>query len=82
MIATTHLLATLFVEPIALPSTWRFWMMFPLVACVALVYRATRAQTAGELLWPAVVNFFQIVIGMGLIAAAFYAAHWAAIRFL
>lgn len=82
MIESASLLATLFVEPIALPSTWRFWMMFPLVACVALVYRATRARTAGELLWPTVVNFFQIVIGMGLIAAAFYVAHWAAIRFL
>jgi hypothetical protein len=82
MTSALLILATIFVEPIALPSTWRFWMMFPLVACVALVYRATRARTAGELLWPTVVNFVQIIVGMALIAAAFYAAHWAAIRYL
>lgn len=80
----THLplLATLFITPITLPATWRFWMLFPLVACVSLVYRASRARRVGELPWPTVVTFFQIILGMGLIAAAFYAAHWAAIRFL
>ncbi len=82
MSTLTPLIATLFLDPIALPPTWRFWMMFPLVACVAVVYRATRARTPGELLWPTIVNFAQIVVGMALIGAAFYAAHWAAIRFL
>ncbi len=69
------LLALLFVHPLELPTGARLWMLLPLVACVAVVYRATRARTARELPRATLVTFVQIVVGMVAIAAAFYAAH-------
>jgi len=74
-------LATLFVDPAHLPSGARLWMLLPLVACVAAVYRATRVRTAGEMPWATVRTFVSIVVGMVLIAAAFYVAYLAARRF-
>ncbi len=81
-LADAPLLGWLMLHPITLPDSWRLWMLLPLVACVALVYRATRARTASELPWPTVKTFVQILVGMVLIALGFWVAHGAAIRFL
>ncbi|MBK9126536.1 MAG: hypothetical protein IPM13_01905 [Phycisphaerales bacterium] len=82
MLGGSLVLGWLMLHPITLPDSWRLWMLLPLVACVALVYRATRARQASELPWPTVKTFFQILAGMVLIALGFWVAHWAAIRFL
>lgn len=71
----TSVLGWLFVNPINLPSGARLWMMLPLVACVALVYRATRARHAGELPRATILTFINIVVGMSLIALGFYVVH-------
>jgi len=76
------MLATLLVQPLRLSSEARLWMLLPLVACVALVYRATRARQVRELPWATVRTFLTIVFGMAAIAGAFYLAHLAARRFL
>lgn len=68
-------LAWLFINPIDLPSGTRFWMMLPLVACVATVYRATRVRRAEDMPRSTFMTFLNIVVGMTLIAAAFYAVH-------
>ncbi len=68
-------LGWLFVHPLTLPAGARFWMMLPLVACVATVYRATRARTPGELPRATIVSFVTIIGGMAAIAAGFYAVH-------
>lgn len=70
-----------FVYPLKLPPGSRLWMFLPLAACVAVVYRATRARTARELPWATVKTFLNIVIGMCLIAIAAYVIHAAVLRF-
>jgi len=75
------LLGWLFIHPLGLPDGARFWMMLPLVACVAAVYRATRARTAREMPRATLITFVNIVVGMVLIALAFYVAHIAVRRF-
>jgi hypothetical protein len=71
----------LVIHPIRLPDGWRLVMLLPLAACVALVYRASRARTVRELARPTVITFLNIVIGMFLIALAFYIAHMLVLKF-
>ena len=73
-------LAALFIHPLKLFPGGRLWMFLPLALCVALVYRATRSRTPRELPLKTVVTFFQIVIGMSLIAVAFYGLHALVLR--
>ena len=80
---TTDLaLGWLFIHPLSLPYGARLWMMLPLVACVALVYRATRARQVREMPRATAVTFIYTVVGMALIAVAFYLVHVAVRRFL
>jgi hypothetical protein len=75
-LAAATLLAWIpFVHPMPIPNSARLWMLFPLVACVAAVYRATRARDTHGMVRPTIVTFFNIVVGMALIAAVFYALH-------
>jgi hypothetical protein len=74
-------LGWLFIHPLNLPYGARLWMMLPLVACVALVYRATRARQVRELPRATALTFTYTVVGMALIAVAFYLVHWAVRRF-
>lgn len=69
-----------FVHPLTLPPGARLWMLLPLVACIAVVYRATRARTLGELPRATVITFINIVVGMWGIALAAYALHQAVLR--
>jgi formate-dependent nitrite reductase membrane component NrfD len=69
-----------FINPLQLPAGARLWMFLPLAACVAVVYRATRARTARELPRATLKTFLTIVIGMWLIAIAAYAVHAAVLR--
>ncbi|RMF77851.1 MAG: hypothetical protein D6744_10845 [Planctomycetota bacterium] len=66
---------TLFLNPIALPARSRLLTCLPLVFCVALVYRATRARSAAALPRAVLITFVNIVVGMTLIALAAYALH-------
>ncbi len=75
------MLAWLFVHPIDLPTGMRLWMILPLVACVATVYRATRARRIGDMPKATVITFVNILAGMAAIAVAFYIAHLIARRF-
>ena len=82
MLPSSHeLLALLFINPLHLPSGTRLWMMLPLVACVATVYRATRVRHVREMPRATIFNFVSIVLGMTAIAVAFYLAHLVARRF-
>jgi len=76
------ILGWLFVNPIHLPTGARLWMLLPLVACVAAVYRATRSRDAREIPRAALFTFISIVVAMVLIAAAFYVLHMGVRRFL
>lgn len=69
------LLAWLFIHPLSLPAGARLWMLLPLVACVAAVYRVTRARDTRGLLRPTIVTGLTIVVGMALIAVGFYLLH-------
>jgi hypothetical protein len=70
-----------FVHPLELPAGARLWMFLPLAACIAVVYRATRARTARELPRATLITFVNIVIGMCLIAGVAYGLHQAVLRF-
>lgn len=74
-------LGWLFINPLHLPSRAFLWTLLPLVACVATVYRATRARDARDLPRATLITFVNIVVGMALIAAAFYALHMGEKRF-
>lgn len=71
----------LFIHPLELPAGARLWMLLPLVACVATVYRATRVRRASEMPKATVLTFVNVLAGMVLIAAGFYAVHGLARRF-
>jgi hypothetical protein len=83
MIAATKILLAWipFIHPLPLPDGARLWMFLPLAACVAVVYRATRARTARELPRATVRTFINIVVGMCLIAIAAYVIHEGVLRF-
>ncbi len=81
-LSSDGILGWLFINPLKLPAGARMWMLLPLVACVAVVYRATRARTVREMPRTTVVTFANIVVGMVLIAVAFYLVHAAARRWL
>jgi hypothetical protein len=68
-------LGWLFLNPLKLPPGARLWMLLPLVACVAAVYRVTRAHDLKRMPRATVITFLNIVIGMALIALAFYLVH-------
>jgi hypothetical protein len=70
-----------FIHPLPLPNGARLWMFPPLAACVAVVYRATRARTARELPKATLKTFVNIVVGMCLIAIAAYVIHQGVLRF-
>ena len=70
-----------FVNPLPLPAGSRLWMFLPLAACVALVYRATRAKRARDLPKPTIRTFITIVVGMWLIAIGVYVVHECVLRF-
>ena len=70
-----------FINPLPLPAGSRLWMFLPLAACVAIVYRATRAKRARELPKATVRTFLTIVIGMWLIAIGVYVVHECVLRF-
>ncbi len=68
-------LGWLFMHPMQLPGRMHLWMLLPLVVCVAVVYRATRARRPAEMPRPTAITFVNITVGMFLIAGASYAVH-------
>jgi len=64
-----------FLHPVTLPRGARLWMVLPLVMCVAVVYRATRARDMRKLPRAALITFANIMAGMIAIALAFFVAH-------
>jgi hypothetical protein len=82
MMPLLHTLGWLFLNPLKLPAGARLWMLLPLVACVAVVYRVTRARDLRQMPRATVLTFVNIVVGMALIAAAFYLVHMGVKRYL
>ncbi len=64
-------LAILFITPLKLPFG-RLWMFLPLALSIAVVYRATRARDPRRMIRSTAITFANIVVGMCLIAIAFY----------
>jgi NAD/NADP transhydrogenase beta subunit len=64
-----------FLNPVKLPRGAQLWMVLPLVLCVAVVYRATRARQVSEMPKATLITFVNIIVGMAAIAVAFYAVH-------
>jgi hypothetical protein len=70
-----------FIHPLKLPAGSRLWMLLPLVACIAVVYRATRARTVRGLPKATVRTFINIILGMCAIAIVAYLLHEAVLRY-
>jgi phosphatidylserine synthase len=88
LLAVTHAavgihtaLAVLFIHPIKLPPGTRIWMLFPLVFCVAAVYRASRARSPAEIVGPTIRTFLGILLGMFAIAVGLLIAHEIVLRY-
>ena len=82
MIATLGALLTAwvpFLHPVKLPAGARLWMFLPLVLCIAIVYRATRAPSLSRMPRATLVTFVSISLGMIAIGVAFYLVHHAAL---
>lgn len=80
MIASALIAWIPFLHPIAMPTSARILMFFPLAVAVAAVYRATRAEKASDLPKATVKTFVNICLGMWLIAIAAYVIHMGVIR--
>ncbi len=72
-------LALLFITPLKLP-VGRLWMFLPLALSIAVVYRATRAREPRRMIRSTAITFANIVVGMSLIAIAFYVAYEIVLR--
>ncbi len=70
-----------FLNPVKLPPGARLWTILPLVLCVAVVYRATRARKVGDMPRATLFTFASIVVGMAAIAVGFFLVHKLALRF-
>jgi len=70
-----------FLHPVKLPPGTRLWMFFPLVLCIAAVYRATRARSVRQMPKGTLITFVNISVGMIAIAIAFYLVHQTVLRF-
>jgi len=64
-----------FLHPVKLPPGARLWTFFPLILCVAVVYRATRSRSVRDMPRATAATFAYICVGMIAIAAAFYLLH-------
>ncbi len=64
-----------FVHPIDLPDAARLWMLLPLAACIALVYRATRSRDVDEMPWLTLKTFATIIVVMWGLAIGAYLLH-------
>jgi hypothetical protein len=71
----SDVLAMLFVNPVTLPAGARMWMLLPLLACVAAVYRATRVRAVRDMPRGTLITFANTLAGMIAIAVAFYLVH-------
>lgn len=69
------------VNPMTLPPGARLWLFLPLAACVAVVYRATRANRAQDMPYLTVKTFINLVLGMVAIAVGAYVLHEAVLYF-
>ena len=76
---TWLMLAILFITPLKLP-VGRLWMFLPLALTIAVVYRATRAREPRRMIRSTAITFANIVVGMSLIAIAFYVAYEIVLR--
>ncbi|MCH7871660.1 MAG: hypothetical protein IID33_08150 [Planctomycetes bacterium] len=72
-------LAMLFITPLKLPFG-RLWMFLPLALSIAVVYRATRARDPRRMVRSTAITFANIVLGMSLIAVAFYVVYEIVLR--
>ena len=69
-----------FLNPVKLPAGARLWTFLPLVLCVAVVYRATRARQVRDMPKATLFTFASIVVGMVAIAVGFFLVHRLALR--
>ncbi len=74
--------AAIFMQPLKLPAGATLWMLLPLLGCVAVVYRATRVQSPRHMPKGTVLTFINILVGMFLVAAAFYLVHMLVVRYM
>lgn len=62
----------LFYYPMNLPSNVVLWLVLPLCASVAIVYKAIRVSEVRRLPRAAAVLFLYIVLGLGALGGALY----------
>lgn len=74
-------LGLLFIHPLKLPPRAHIWMLFPLVFCVAAVYRASRARAPAEIVFPTLRTFASILAGMFAIAIGLLILHEVVLRY-
>ena len=65
-----NILATLFYHPIVLPKALELWLLLPLCAVVAVIYKAVRIEHVRRLPREALVTFLYMIgglVGLGLV---------------
>lgn len=63
-------------------TAYWLWLLLPLVAAIALVYKGTKVHSVRELPWAATKMSLQIVFYMALAAVGLWALTALAVRYL
>ena len=65
-------MATLFYNPMTLPSCLALWLVIPLCVAVAVVYKTIRTDDVGKLHFQAIKLVGYILVGMVALGAGLY----------
>ena len=66
------MIATLFVNPLQIPSSLALWLVIPLCAAVAVVYKAMRVQDVRRLARETVGLFLYMMGGLAVLGAGLW----------
>lgn len=69
------MIAAIFTHPITLPAAAQLWLMLPLCAAVAVVYKAVRVRQVRRLHIDVLALMLYMVLGLAALGAALWAVH-------
>lgn len=66
------ILARLFYNPVLIPSTLQMWLLLPLLAIVALIYKTIRTHHVSRLAWETLLTFLYMIAGIAVLSGVLW----------